>query len=165
MPLQSLNHPNICTLYEVEEHDGQPVIVMELLQGESLKDRIRKGAISGDELLDIGIQTSEGLEAAHARGIVHRDIKPGNIFIVGGGRAKILDFGLAKVVPEDVPESESEEESLTVEGVIPGTASYMSPEQVRGERSTPAAICSPWAWCCMKWLRVSDPSSERIAWY
>jgi len=131
--VSSLNHPSICTLYEVEEHDSQPVIVMELLEGESLKDRIRKGPISGDELLDIGIQTSEGLEAAHAKGIIHRDIKPGNIFIVGAGRVKILDFGLAKVVPGDVPEHESEEESLTLEGIIPGTTSYMSPEQVRGE--------------------------------
>jgi serine/threonine protein kinase/Tfp pilus assembly protein PilF len=129
----SLNHPNICTLYEVEEHDSQPVIVMELLQGESLQDRLRKGPLSGDELVDIGIQTSEGLEAAHTKGIIHRDIKPGNIFIVGAGRVKILDFGLAKVVAGDVPEDESEEDSLTEEGTIPGTTSYMSPEQVRGE--------------------------------
>ena len=129
----SLNHPNICTLFEVEEHESQPVIVMELLEGESLKERIRKGPIASDELLAIGIQTSEGLEAAHAKGIIHRDIKPGNIFIVGAGRVKILDFGLAKVLPGDVPEDESQEESLTLEGVIPGTTSYMSPEQVRGE--------------------------------
>jgi serine/threonine protein kinase/tetratricopeptide (TPR) repeat protein len=131
--VSSLNHPSICTLYEVEEHDGQPVIVMELLEGESLKDRIRKGPIASDELLALGIQTSEGLEAAHAKGIIHRDIKPGNIFIVGAGRVKILDFGLAKVVPGDVPEDQSQEESLTLDGVIPGTTSYMSPEQVRGE--------------------------------
>jgi len=129
----SLNHPSICTLYEVEEHDSQPVIVMELLQGESLQERLRKGSLSSDELLDIGIQTSEGLEAAHTKGIIHRDIKPGNIFIVGAGRVKILDFGLAKVVAGDVPEDESEEDSLTEEGTIPGTTSYMSPEQVRGE--------------------------------
>jgi len=131
--VSSLNHPSICTLYEVEEHDGQPVIVMEMLEGESLKDRIRRGPVSSDELLALGIQTSEGLEAAHAKGIVHRDIKPGNIFIVGAGRVKILDFGLAKVIPDDVPEDESQEESLTLDGVIPGTTSYMSPEQVRGE--------------------------------
>ena len=80
---------------------------MELLQGESLQDRLRKGPLSGDELVDIGIQTSEGLEAAHTKGIIHRDIKPGNIFIVGAGRVKILDFGLAKVVAGDVPEDES----------------------------------------------------------
>jgi serine/threonine protein kinase/Tfp pilus assembly protein PilF len=133
----SLNHPSICTLYEVEEHDSQPVIVMELLHGESLQDRLRKGPLSGDELLDIGIQTSEGLEAAHAQGIIHRDIKPGNIFIVGAGRVKILDFGLAKVVAGDLPEDESEEESLTEEGTIPGTTAYMSPEQVKGEEVDP----------------------------
>src|SRR5215475_11847309 len=129
----SLNHPNICTIYEVAEHNHQPVIVMELLKGESLKERIHKGPISTDELLEVGIQSSAALEAAHAKGIIHRDIKPGNIFIVSGGWVKILDFGLAKVIHGQVPESEPDEESLTVEGVIPGTTAYMSPEQVRGE--------------------------------
>ncbi|HEY6766362.1 MAG TPA: tetratricopeptide repeat protein [Candidatus Sulfotelmatobacter sp.] len=125
----SLNHPNICTIYEVEEHDHQPVIVMELLEGKSLKERIREGPISIDELLDFGIQASDALEAAHAKGIIHRDIKPGNIFIIGHVRVKILDFGLAKVSPVE----DQSEESLTLAGVIPGTTSYMSPEQVRGE--------------------------------
>jgi predicted ATPase/serine/threonine protein kinase len=125
----SLNHPNICTIYEVEEHDHQPVIVMELLEGKSLKERLREGPISTGELLDLGIQASDALEAAHAKGIIHRDIKPGNIFIIGQ-RVKILDFGLAKMLPA---EDQSEEESLTMAGVIPGTTSYMSPEQVRGE--------------------------------
>jgi predicted ATPase/serine/threonine protein kinase len=129
----SLNHPNICTIYEVEEHDHQPVIVMELLDGKSLTQRIREGPISTDELLDLAIQTSDALEAAHAKGIIHRDIKPGNIFVVGHMRVKILDFGLAKVRPPHVAEHQSEEESLTLDGVIPGTTSYMSPEQVRGE--------------------------------
>src|ERR1700692_4358547 len=77
----ALNHPNICTIYEVEEHDHQQVIVMELLEGKSLKERIREGPISTDELLDFGIQTSDALEAAHAKGIIHRDMKPGNIFV------------------------------------------------------------------------------------
>jgi eukaryotic-like serine/threonine-protein kinase len=129
----ALNHPNICTIYDIGEDRGQPFIVMEMLEGESLKQRIREGPIPTDELLDFGIQTSDALEAAHAKGIIHRDVKPGNIFIVGGGRVKILDFGLAKVIPSHLPESESDEESLTVEGVIPGTTAYMSPEQVRGE--------------------------------
>src|SRR5215470_3010392 len=123
----ALNHPNICTIYEVEEHNCQPVIVMELLEGESLKERIRKGPISTDELLEFGMQTSSALEAAHAKGIIHRDIKPGNIFIVGEGWVKILDFGLAKVIPGYLPENEIDEESLTVEGAIPGTTAYMSP--------------------------------------
>src|SRR5215470_14039791 len=129
----SLNHPNICTIYEVEEHNHQPVIVMEVLDGETLKERIRKGSASTQELLDVGIQSSAALEAAHAKGIIHRDIKPGNIFIVSGGWVKILDFGLAKVIASQAPESELDEESLTVEGIIPGTTPYMSPEQVRGE--------------------------------
>jgi len=129
----SLNHPNICTIYEVEEHDRQPVIVMELLEGESLKQRIREGPISTEELLDFGIQASDALEAAHAKGIIHRDIKPGNIFVIGHLRVKILDFGLAKVRPSHDAEAPLEEESITVEGIIPGTTAYMSPEQVRGE--------------------------------
>jgi predicted ATPase/serine/threonine protein kinase len=129
----SLNHPNICTIHEVEEHDHQPVIVMELLEGISLKQRIQQGPISTDELLDFGIQTSDALAAAHAKGIVHRDIKPGNMFIVGRRRIKVLDFGLAKVCGPHVVADQSEEESLTLDGVIPGTTSYMSPEQVRGE--------------------------------
>jgi predicted ATPase/serine/threonine protein kinase len=129
----SLNHPNICTIYEVEEHDHKPVMVMELLEGTSLKQRICEGPISTAELLDFGIQASEALEAAHARGIVHRDIKPANIFVLGQVRVKILDFGLAKVRLPQVEEDQSEEESLTLDGVIPGTTSYMSPEQVRGE--------------------------------
>src|SRR5579862_4258778 len=128
----TLNHPNICTIHEVEEHNRQPVIVMELLEGESLKDKIHKGPLSTAELLEFGIQSSDALEAAHAKGIIHRDIKPGNIFIVGGKRVKVLDFGLAKVT-SNFPEGESDEESLTMQGVVPGTASYMSPEQVRGE--------------------------------
>src|SRR5580704_3541770 len=129
----SLNHASICTIYEVEEHDGQPVIVMELLEGESLKERIRTGPLSPEELLGLGIQTSDALAAAHAKGIIHRDIKPANIFVASSERMKILDFGLAKAVPGHRPEIEPDEESLTMEGVIPGTTAYMSPEQVRGE--------------------------------
>jgi serine/threonine protein kinase len=129
----SLNHPNICTIHEVEEHDHQPVIVMELLEGTSLKQRIREGPISTDELLDFGIQTAGALEAAHAKGIIHRDIKPENIFIIDHVRIKILDFGLAKVRPPHIAEDQAEEEALTLDGVIPGTTSYMSPEQIRGE--------------------------------
>ena len=129
----ALNHPNICTIYEVEEYDRQPLIVMELLEGESLKERIRKGPIPIEELLDFGIQISDALEAAQIKGIIHRDIKPGNIVVVGRGRVKILDFGLAKMLSRPLVEDEIEEESLTHEGVIPGTTAYMSPEQVKGE--------------------------------
>jgi eukaryotic-like serine/threonine-protein kinase len=129
----SLNHPGICTIYEVEEYAQQPVIVMERLEGESLKDRIRTGPLPLDDLLEFGIQTSDALRAAHERNIIHRDIKPANIFIVGGSRVKILDFGLAKVISPRIQEEEPGAESLTAEGVIPGTTAYMSPEQVRGE--------------------------------
>lgn len=129
----SLNHPNICTIFEVEKHDHQPVIVMELLEGKSLKQRMQEGPFSIDELLDFGIQGFDALESAHAKGIVHRDIKPGNISIIGHMRVKILDFGLAKMCHLPLAEDQSVEESLTLDGIIPGTAAYMSPEQVRGE--------------------------------
>jgi eukaryotic-like serine/threonine-protein kinase len=129
----SLNHANICTIYEVEEHDHQPVIVMELLEGQSLQQRICEGHADLPELLEVGIQISDALEAAHAKGIVHRDIKPANIFLVARRQVKVLDFGLAKVMRAPLMESRPGDESLTLEGAIAGTTSYMSPEQARGE--------------------------------
>ena len=131
--ISSLNHPNICTLYEVEEYDGKPVIVMELLEGQTLKERTRAGRVPLAQLLQLGIDVADALEAAHASGLIHRDIKPANIFITSRGRVKVLDFGLAKLtttLPSVVP---LQEESLTSFGVIPGTTPYMSPEQVRGD--------------------------------
>jgi predicted ATPase/serine/threonine protein kinase len=129
----SLNHPNICTIYGIEEHAGGPIIVMELLQGKTLKELMGSGPMEVGQLSDIGMQVAGALEAAHAHGIIHRDIKPANIFVVNRGRVKILDFGLVKLMPTHLPEDEVERESLTAEGVIPGTTAYMSPEQIQGE--------------------------------
>ena len=129
-----LNHPGICTIHDIEDgDDGHPFIVMEKLEGTSLKERIRGTPMQLDEILDIGIQVTEALAASHAKGIIHRDIKPANIFVTPTGQAKILDFGLAKLSVGD----SVNEDSLTAVGVIPGTAVYMSPEQARGEEIDP----------------------------
>jgi len=133
-----LNHPNICTIHDIQDMDGHPFIVMEKLEGTSLKERIRERKIPVDELLDIGIQVADALAASHAKGIIHRDIKPANIFITPSGQAKILDFGLAKLSRALGTSDETPvEDSLTAIGVIPGTAVYMSPEQARGEELDP----------------------------
>src|SRR5260370_32009540 len=131
-----LNHPNICTIHDIEDNQGHPFIVMEKLEGESLKQRLQGKPMHLDAVLDIGVQVADALSASHAKGILHRDIKPANIFLTPNGQVKILDFGLAKLAKDGsvgTSTDSSLEESLTQVGVIPGTAVYMSPEQARSE--------------------------------
>jgi len=139
----ALNHPHICTIHDIDEHEGQNFIAMELLEGQTLKQRILGQRLGVEEIVELAIQVAGGLEAAHARGIIHRDIKPSNIFVTESRQVKILDFGLAKLLPESGPKWEekaaqglptmTDEELLTSPGVAVGTVAYMSPEQSLGK--------------------------------
>jgi serine/threonine protein kinase len=134
-----LNHPNICTVHDVGEAGGYHFIAMELLEGTTLDKLLERGPLPLEQLLPLAIQIASGLDAAHARGVIHRDIKPGNVFVTSEGRAKIMDFGLAKFLQPpagslvEAAESQTTLPHLTMPGAPMGTATFMSPEQVRGD--------------------------------
>ena len=139
--LASLNHPNVAGIYGLDEADGKPFLVLELVEGEDLRQRLARGPLPVDEALDLAIQMASGLEAAHEKGIVHRDLKPANVKLTEDGKVKILDFGLAKALGSGVESGQglasadtpTRTEQATTAGTILGTAAYMSPEQARGK--------------------------------
>ena len=156
--ISSLNHPHICTLFDVGHHDGIDYLVMEYLEGETLADHLRKGALPIERILQHGMEICQGLERAHRSGIVHRDLKPGNVILTKIG-AKIMDFGLAKASvispldssnPTITVSTPVQAHPLTARGTVLGTFQYMSPEQLEGKEADPAATSFPWVRCFMR---------------
>src|SRR5512136_1442112 len=150
--LASLNHPNIASIYGLEEADGKRFLVLELVEGQTLAERLHKGPLPVEEALEICRQIAEGLEAAHEKGVIHRDLKPGNVMLTEGDQVKILDFGLAKALLEetskgDLSHSPTITDEMTRPGVVLGTAAYMSPEQAKGK--TVDKRVDIWAFGCV----------------
>ncbi len=149
--LAALNHSNILFVLDVGEQEGTPYVVTELLEGESLRERLRGGPLTHTKAVEFGIQIAQGLAAAHEKGIVHRDLKPGNLFITKEGRIKILDFGLARLRQQEPLDPEGQSETATADsptrkGKVLGTPGYMSPSRCEASPSTRAPTSSPLAW-------------------